>query len=151
MLNQDFHLIDDVSIEESFRYLTENDWRLMMEKARQIDMARHEVIIEEGNQARNIYLLISGSARIERTRRGSTKVLSRLSPGNVFGEISFVDQTGAPASVIAEEPSRLEVIGGDHVVALFASIPGFATRFYMSVAATLAIRLRATSELLANR
>jgi len=47
---------------------------------------------------------------------------------------------------VADEPAEMEVIAGDHVEALLVSVPGFATRFYMSVAATLVRRLRATAE-----
>lgn len=92
-----------------------------------------------------------GSVRVEQHRHGHTQILARLGPGQVFGEISFIDSLGAAASVTADEPTEIERIAGDYVDALIASAPGFATRFYLSIAVTLAGHLRATSELLMPR
>jgi CRP-like cAMP-binding protein len=132
--------------EEAFRYLTEADWQLLMEKARKTEVAHGETILEEGETSRRIYLITRGSVHMERQRAGRTDVLARLGPGHVFGEVAFADRTGAGASVIADEPTEMEIVSGEEVDALLQSVPGFATRFYMSLAATLARRLRATSE-----
>lgn len=136
----------DLSSEESFRYLTEADWQLLMEKARRSEYARDEVILEEGETARSLLFVARGSVRVERVRAGRTQVLLRLGPGQVLGEIEFIDNLGAAASLVADEPTEMEIIAGDQVEALLVSAPGFATRFYMSVAATLVRRLRVTSE-----
>ncbi len=135
--------------EESFRFLTDADWQLLMEKSRQVDFATDQVVIEEGENTRRILFIARGSVRIERIRAGRAHVLARIGAGQVLGEISFIDNLGAAASVVADEPTTIELISGDHVDALLASVSGFAVRFYLSLASTLARRLRATSEQIA--
>ena len=139
-------MLNHPETEETFRYLTDADWQLLMEKARKTEFARGEMVVEEGETSRNIFLIARGGVRLERQRSGRTDVLAQLGPGQVFGEVAFADRTGAGASVIAEEPTEMEMIIGEDVDALLQSVPGFATRFYMSLAATLARRLRATAE-----
>jgi hypothetical protein len=46
-------------------------------------------------------------------------------------EVEFIDDLGAAASVITDEPTEREIIADDQIDALLAPVPGFATRFYV--------------------
>ena len=65
--------------------------------------------------------------------------------GELFGEMSFLEEAGASASVVADDEVEVDVIPGEHVRRLLDSLPGFAARFYHSLAVTLSERLRRTS------
>jgi CRP-like cAMP-binding protein len=75
--------------------------------------------------------------------------VARLGPGEVFGELSFLEDAGANASVIAEEDVEVDVAEGPDIAALLASDPALAARFYQSLAVVMAHRLRNTTHSLA--
>jgi hypothetical protein len=60
--------------------------------------------------------------------------------------MSFLENTGASASVIADEAVEVSVIDEIRVRSLLESVPGFAIRFYKTLAVNLAHRLREASE-----
>jgi extracellular factor (EF) 3-hydroxypalmitic acid methyl ester biosynthesis protein len=126
----------------ALRFMTIEDQRLLLERARHMRFGRGEVIIAEGSRRRAIFLLEEGFVRIERAHLGQGIAVARRGPGGVFGEMAFVEGDSASASVIADEELDAAVIDDADVQALLASVPGFATRFYQSLTLTLSQRLR---------
>jgi extracellular factor (EF) 3-hydroxypalmitic acid methyl ester biosynthesis protein len=104
--------------------------------------------MEEGSGRQTLFFLMSGVVRVERSHLGQAIAYARLAAGSVFGEMSFLEQRPASASVVAEEDSELAVIEGAILQSLIASVPGFGTRFYQSIAVVLSERLRETASLL---
>lgn len=131
-----------------FEFLTKEDLSLLVEKADRVAFRKDELILEEGSRRQAIFIVREGTVRIERTHSGKSVAYVRLGPGEIFGEMSFVENQGASASVVADTDMDVDVVQGHHVNALLASVPGFGTRFYQSLAVTLAHRLRATSMLI---
>ena len=129
-----------------FRFLTEDDQRLLLEKARRLTYQPDEVIIEEGSKRQALFFVHSGHVRVERERLGVATSMIRLGPGEIFGEMAFVEDRGASASVVADGAVEVDVIEGSYVQALLMSVPGLAARFFQSLAVTLSNRLRDTSD-----
>jgi CRP-like cAMP-binding protein len=130
---------------ETFPHLTPDDVTLILARATRTTYGPGEQIIAEGARREAIFILRSGSALVQKDHLGSPVPVAMLGPGELIGEISFVDHSTASASVLAAETSEVDVLEGPEVQALLASNPGLATRFYSSLAVTLAHRLRATS------
>jgi CRP-like cAMP-binding protein len=126
----------------ALRFVTDEDHRLLLERAQQLRFGRGDVIVAEGSRRQAIFLLQQGFVRVERAHLGQGIAVARRGPGEVFGEMAFVEGDSASASVIADEDVQVAVIDGADVQALLASVPGFATRFYQSLALTLSQRLR---------
>ncbi len=131
--------------EDSFGFLTPDDQRLLGAKAEQAAYHRGDVLLAEGTQARKLFLIRQGYVRIEHTAKGQGIAVARLGPGQVFGEMSFLEGTGATASVIAEDDVHAEIVDGAYLDTLLRSDPGFAARFYQSLAVAMAQRLRKTT------
>src|SRR5262249_9450853 len=88
----------------------------------------------------------AGYVRVERKDgREQGVAVARLGPGQVFGEMSFLEEAGASASVIADDVVEVDVVEGGHVQSLLTSDPGFSARFYHSLAGSMAHRLRRTT------
>ncbi|MFH0822240.1 MAG: cyclic nucleotide-binding domain-containing protein [Pseudomonadota bacterium] len=130
------------------QFLTAEDLRLFVEKAVGHHFASDELILEEGSRRQAIFMVRKGMVRIERSHLGQGVAYAHLGPGEVFGEMSFLENTGASASVYADDEVDVDVVEGAQANALMMSVPGFATRFYQSLAITLAHRLRKTSMLI---
>ena len=133
--------------QETFRFLTEADWMLALEKAERRTFADGEALIEQDGEFRQLCIIEQGEVRVEmRSPDGGRVVITRGGYGQVFGEMSLLGRTGASASVIAEGEVTAHVITEEQLLALLVSVPGFATRFYHSLAVELARRLREANE-----
>ena len=70
------------ALTRALRYMTDEDHRLLLERAQHMRFGRGEVIIAEGSRRQAIYLVQQGFARVERAhlgngRDGSDPVVSR--------------------------------------------------------------------------
>ena len=130
------------TLTSALRFITVEDHRLLLERAQHMRFGRGEMIIAEGSRRRAIFLLEQGFVRVERAHLGQGIAVARRGPGEVFGEMGFVEGDRASASVIADGDVQVAVVDGADIQALLASVPGLATRFYQSLALTLSQRLR---------
>ena len=131
--------------------LTQDDWALVLEHAEVREYHYNQVILGQGRLGTGLWVISDGEVRIERDSRGATIQLARLGPGSVFGEMSFLDETGASTSVVADGRVDLLYLDGTEPHTLADRDFGFAARFYHSLAATLSRRLRATNETIRGR
>ncbi|MCB1316295.1 MAG: cyclic nucleotide-binding domain-containing protein [Leptospiraceae bacterium] len=122
--------------------LTENDWHTLRVSARKLNFTDGEVIIEAGSEQRTIYLILNGFVRITGSVDGHPIAIHRLGPNETFGEMSFLDEESASASVVADGDVQVEAIDTNRLRSLLASDPGFSERVYHSLAVTLSQRLR---------
>jgi extracellular factor (EF) 3-hydroxypalmitic acid methyl ester biosynthesis protein len=136
--------VDEASpaLSRALRFITDEDHRLLLERAQLLRFVRGDVIVEEGSRRQAVFLVQQGFVRVERSHLGHGIAVARRGPGEVFGEMAFVEADSASASVIADGDVQVAVIEGADIHALLASVPGFATRFYQSLAVTLSQRLR---------
>jgi CRP/FNR family transcriptional regulator, cyclic AMP receptor protein len=104
--------------------------------ADEVDVAAGHVILREGTTAHEFIIVIDGALRVERL--GS--VINRLGPGDFAGEIALVDGGPRTATVIADVPSRLFVIGHREFHSLLKKRPSIE----LQVLQALARRVRAS-------
>jgi extracellular factor (EF) 3-hydroxypalmitic acid methyl ester biosynthesis protein len=120
-------------------YLTANDWALIADKAIRMNFEKGATLVPEGKLTNGVYLLLKGSARAEIPRRVT---FPAIGPGEICGEISFLDELPASAAVVAMEPVEAYFLDRPTLQAMFELFPHLASRFYRSLAANLAKRLR---------
>lgn len=129
-------------MDQTFKFLTRDDLRLLSDHIVRKRFERDQVILAEGSTQHAIFILRDGTARVIRNHKGQETVIARMGPGEVFGELSFLEATGATATVVADGLVEVGMIEGQYVYSLLSSVPGFAARFYHSLAISLAKRLR---------
>jgi len=129
------------------KYLTQNDWALLRSKSSRLTFAPQQLIIAVNSRPTTLFVLVRGSVAIE-VQRGT--VIARLSPGDVFGEMAFVEGSVASASVVAEVETEVDAIELDDIKEVFGLYPHLAARFHKSIALMLSQRLRQTSAHLAR-
>jgi CRP/FNR family cyclic AMP-dependent transcriptional regulator len=74
--------------------------------ADEIDLPAGRAVITEGDTGREFFVLIDGTADVE---RGGKKVAS-LGPGDFFGEIALIAKTPRNATITTTSPARALVI-----------------------------------------
>ncbi|EYF05542.1 cyclic nucleotide-binding domain-containing protein [Chondromyces apiculatus] len=131
-----------------FEFLTQDDERLLLERAVRTRYKPGELILEEGSRRQAVFVIKSGLAGVEVAHLGRGVGIRQLGPGAVFGEVSFLESAAASASVVAREEAEVDIIEGPYVHSLLGSVPGLAARFYQSLAVMLAKRLRENTAML---
>jgi SulP family sulfate permease len=87
------------------------------DKFRRVTLNTGEVLLSQGAESREMFVLISGAMRAEVARQnGDPVVVARFMPGAPIGEIAFYGSTARIATVLAEEPSVLVKIDADSLV-----------------------------------
>jgi len=66
-----------------------------------------ETIIEEGDEGRGLYLVVSGRVRVLKRDGADVVQVAALGPGDLFGEISLLMQKPSTATVVAEQSTAL--------------------------------------------
>lgn len=120
-------------------YLTANDWALIIDKAARISFAKGDELLQFGKQNTNILFLVKGSASVLSARRWQ---IASVRPGEILGEMAFLEGSSASATVVADEPVEVYAVSWRDVHELFDSYPHMGSRFYRSIAMSLSRRLR---------
>ena len=105
-----------------------------------------EVLIQEGEPATSIFLVLEGVLSV--VAKAANREVARLRPGEIVGEMSFVDSRPPSATVQAVEPSSVLAIPRRGLEARLLQDASFAARFYRAIAVFLSDRLRSTVALL---
>jgi len=134
----------------ALEYLSASDWNLVASKSKKISFDKEQVLIREASMPKTIFLLRSGRVRVEKANGSGRTLLVTLGPGSIFGEMAFIEDSLASASVVAEGKVDVDAIEVSDLKQMFEAFPHFGARFYRSVAVTLSQRLRETSGLLAK-
>jgi CRP-like cAMP-binding protein len=120
-------------------YLTANDWSLVADKASRAFFKKGEILVQRGKRANGIYLLVKGSARVQIPSQASGR---KLGPGEICGEMSYLEDAPASANVIAETDVEAYHLDRPTLQSLFELFPHLGSRFYRSLATNLSRRLR---------
>ena len=87
---------------------------------------------------KTVYVLVRGRAKIE----SSKAVIAHIGPGQVCGEMAFLENGAASATVTAEDDGEACAIEWKALSDLFELFPHLGSRFYRSLAVNLSRRLR---------
>jgi CRP-like cAMP-binding protein len=133
----------DVSVlstaKQGLQYLTPNDWALIADKAARLQFKAGDSIVQQGKRTHGVYLLLKGTASVQVPVQGT---IPAIGPGEVCGEISYLDELPATANVVAKEAVEAYYLDRTTLQSLFELFPHLGSRFYRSLASILSRRLR---------
>ena len=107
-----------------------------------------EVLVDCGQVGHGVCVILQGQCAVE-TANGVS--LGSLQSGDIVGEVSFVDRRSTVARVIAQSAVEVALMQDRDLRELVAKDAGFAARFYLGVARTLAHRLRLNLQISLNK
>lgn len=102
------------------------------------------VLIRENEPLENLYLLLEGSVSVSIFVQDAIREIAVLTSGEVFGELSFMDQRLPTASVETLEDCLVLSIPREKILRRLEEDVGFSARFNRAIATFLASRLRNT-------
>ncbi len=117
------------------------DWLFAAGEERSVG-AEH-VLVEEGVDPDSLFIVLDGLFSV-RYRAIGEQAVARLGPGQLVGDMSFLERSPAAASVVSDEPSRVLCLARARLAERLAENLSFAARCYRALAVTNAARLRLT-------
>jgi CRP-like cAMP-binding protein len=120
-------------------YLTANDWALVADKATRVHFKKGDVMVHRDTRANGVFLLLKGTARVQIPFQTT---IPAIGPGEICGEMSFLEDAPASASVVAEVDVEAYHLDRTTLQSMFELFPHLGSRFYRSVATNLSRRLR---------
>ena len=120
-------------------YLTANDWTLIADKSTRRQFKAGEHLVQQGMRTHGVFLLLTGTATVHIPTQATSR---EIGPGEVCGEISFLDDLPATANVVAKEAVEAYYLDRPALQSMFELFPHLGSRFYHSLAASLSRRLR---------
>lgn len=110
--------------------------------ARVTEFDKKYTIIAEGNPAKYIGIVLSGSAQIIRIDYyGNRSILSNIEAGEVFGEaFACAEIEEIPVTVVANEPSEIMLIDSGHILHTCNNNCGFHQQLIFNLMKDLAVK-----------
>jgi len=87
--------------------------------ADEVDVPAGRVLTRQGNSGSEMFVLVSGRARVERDGR----LVAELGPGAWIGEMALLSEGPRSATVITTEPARLLVVAHREFHSLMDEMP----------------------------
>ena len=104
---------------------------------------RGKLLFRKGDQGTNLYVVCAGAVRVSApSEQGKNAVFNLIVPGEIFGEIAFLDGGPRTADAVMIEPGELMVIERRDFLPLLQRYPELALRLLE----ILCGRLRRTSQ-----
>ena len=127
---------------EAVRFLTDDERVRFLARAESRGYEPGETILGENEYNEDIFILIGGTARVDKHLPEGTKTVGQIKAGEAFGEMSLLDGSPTTSSVVADTPVEAFVLPLVAVADLLEEDPMLASHLYHSLAVMLARRLR---------
>lgn len=130
-----------------FRYLNYAELNKVLGMTRAIRVSSRGVLIREGDQGKEMFIILSGSVSVEK----GGKEVAVLQAGKMVGEMSIIDQAPRSASVIAREATEVLAISRESFVAFMRKESQISVKVLWAMAVELNQNLRKTTEKLIGK
>lgn len=93
-------------------------------RSRQVGFSRKQVIMTEGAEDTDVFLLLAGRLQFSLiSPQGREVILREMGPGEMFGELSAIDGQPRSTNVVALEDSRLAQMSAGEFAAMLGEVP----------------------------
>jgi len=140
--------VQTLNAEDAFRArLGLDQWRALASYLTRHEIRAGDLLIQQGDRERTMYLLEQGSLQVfvNRGAPGSHRI-AILRPGSVVGEPGLFGDNPRMANVEASSACVVWALRGPRLEELAARLPGLALEVLRAAGAVLAVRMRANME-----
>ena len=121
-----------------FRQLLPQEMEHLHGATRELTFAADQPIFSQGDPGDGIYFVKEGSVQISTTvSTGDSKVLTRIGPGDLFGEMAVLDNDPRSASATAERPTTVFFISRPELLQLLERMPRLASALVREISRRL--------------
>jgi len=135
--------IEAVKNQPVFEGFSRQETAMLSEYMECYGVPRDSIVLREGDEGDFLAILVTGKAVILKSRgQPDEKVVRRLLPGALFGEMSLIDGQKRFASCVTTEPSDFAVLSRDNLNAILADHPRLGNKFLLMLLKLSTSRLR---------
>ena len=116
-----------------FSALSKKELQTIGRASDEIDVEVGKVLCEEGKPGHEFFLILDGKAAVKRGK----KTIATLEAGRYFGELSLLDRGPRSATVVADSPMTLLVLGQREFSGILDQLPGVSRKLLCSMAERL--------------
>ena len=128
-----------------FRYLTEDERRRVESIGEVRRIAEGAYLIRAGELDSRLFAIEDGHLDIEVMRDGELAIVATVGPGDVLGEVSFIDDSPRTVSVKAGEETTVRAWDKRTLSEALAFEPQLLAKFAVAMSELLVERLRDTA------
>jgi CRP-like cAMP-binding protein len=125
--------IDHLEKVPLFSACSRKDLAQVAKRAEDVTVEAGKVLVSEGSAGHEFFVIVDGTARV--SRHGQQ--VATLGPGRFFGDLALLDRSPRNATVTAETPMELVVLGQREFSGLIDEVPGFAAKLLAGLAQRL--------------
>jgi len=135
-----------------FEGLSEDGLEKVLEICSEKEYKAGETVFSKGDKAENLFILYEGECEVKVALGGALEYYTvyRLKPGEVFGEIGFVERSERSATVKCAKNAKVLVLKRVDFDKVAEKSPEIAATMMSNMATILARRLRETDAELQN-
>ena len=122
--------------------LTEKELKVIARSFKELKYESSDVIVHKGEAGIGFYLIADGTAEV----RSDGRVLSKLGPGQFFGEMALLDGQPRSADVVALEPSTCLALSSWSFKGILSEHPKIAVKLLQESARRLRTNTQNLSE-----
>ena len=125
--------LDHLATVPLFSALSNKDLQLVARRAEDVSVPAGKEIVRQGESGHEFFAIVEGTATV--TRDGRT--VATLGPGGSFGELALLGKAPRNATVTADTPMELFVLGNREFAGIIDDVPGFARKLLTALASRL--------------
>lgn len=126
-------------------HLSDLDIEWMVKNGHKETLAPGQNLISRGEEIENLYIILSGHLTVKNSP-GSLNEIASIGPGEIVGEMSFLESRPPSVYVVAAEPCEVYALSKERINQKLIVDTIFRANFYYSLALFLSNRLRKTTE-----
>ncbi len=134
-----------------FKQLSFEETRMLANICTHVYKTDGELIIEENSLGEALYIIIRGEVKVFQSDGGEETLLAKLKPGEMFGEMSLIEDELTSASVVSIGDTQLLKINKRDLEQLMNTDNKLAAKIYRSFCFALSERLRKANQKLKER
>jgi CRP-like cAMP-binding protein len=118
--------------------LSDEQTRTLADNLRFRDLESDEILVKEGTSDNHLYVIVRGALGVVRNAGTPERItLVTLAPGDLVGELSFIDETPHYASLVATGPARVFGLERERLEALLVTHPEIVYRVMRAIVRTV--------------
>lgn len=123
-------------------FLEDSDVTLLEGKACQSQFKGGDLILRKDDKNSSLYIIKEGSVSVIDYLLDQEYEVNQLHEGDLFGDMSFVDEDFVSTSIVAINDVTVAIISKEDMENIVKDDPLFYGRFYLALAKLLSHRLR---------
>jgi CRP/FNR family cyclic AMP-dependent transcriptional regulator len=125
--------VDHLADVPLFSACSRKDLQLVAKRAEDVKVDAGKQLVTEGDTGTEFFVIIDGNATVSTHGRK----VAALGPGNFFGELALLERAPRNATITADTPMELVVLGQREFAGLIDDVPEFAHKLLAGLARRL--------------